>query len=109
MSSCSVLMESEVENLLQTSNAVGIDAGQFIPLPSLFTADVLKQAGLPDGVFNVVQGDQEAVDVAGAPRCEGGELCRLHADCQLHLPDRSSLQQTCTSPGRSQEPHGGDA
>jgi malonate-semialdehyde dehydrogenase (acetylating)/methylmalonate-semialdehyde dehydrogenase len=32
------------------------------PSPSLFMADLLKQAGLPDGVFNVVQGDKVAVD-----------------------------------------------
>lgn len=32
------------------------------PSPSLFMADLLKQAGLPEGVFNVVQGDKEAVD-----------------------------------------------
>ena len=32
------------------------------PTPALFMADLLQQAGLPDGVFNVVQGDKEAVD-----------------------------------------------
>ena len=32
------------------------------PSASLFIADLFKQAGLPDGVFNVVQGDKEAVD-----------------------------------------------
>ena len=32
------------------------------PSPSLFMAELLKQAGLPEGVFNVVQGDKEAVD-----------------------------------------------
>jgi malonate-semialdehyde dehydrogenase (acetylating)/methylmalonate-semialdehyde dehydrogenase len=32
------------------------------PSASLFMADLLKLAGLPDGVFNVVQGDKEAVD-----------------------------------------------
>ena len=32
------------------------------PSPSLFIADLLAQAGLPKGVFNVVQGDKEAVD-----------------------------------------------
>ncbi|NLC20585.1 MAG: CoA-acylating methylmalonate-semialdehyde dehydrogenase, partial [Halomonadaceae bacterium] len=32
------------------------------PSASLMIADLLKQAGLPDGVFNVVQGDKEAVD-----------------------------------------------
>ena len=32
------------------------------PTPSLLIAELLKQAGLPDGVFNVVQGDKVAVD-----------------------------------------------
>ena len=32
------------------------------PSPSLMMADLLRQAGLPDGVFNVVQGDKDAVD-----------------------------------------------
>ena len=32
------------------------------PSPSLMLADLWKQAGLPDGVFNVVQGDKVAVD-----------------------------------------------
>ncbi len=32
------------------------------PSASLFTAELLKEAGLPDGVFNVVHGDKVAVD-----------------------------------------------
>ncbi|HEX5638956.1 MAG TPA: CoA-acylating methylmalonate-semialdehyde dehydrogenase [Burkholderiaceae bacterium] len=32
------------------------------PSASLLMADLLKQAGLPDGAFNVVQGDKTAVD-----------------------------------------------
>lgn len=32
------------------------------PSPSLLIAQLLRRAGLPDGVFNVVQGDREAVD-----------------------------------------------
>ena len=32
------------------------------PSASLLMADLLKQAGLPNGVFNVVQGDKDAVD-----------------------------------------------
>ncbi len=32
------------------------------PSPSLLMARLLKEAGLPDGVFNVVQGDKDAVD-----------------------------------------------
>jgi malonate-semialdehyde dehydrogenase (acetylating)/methylmalonate-semialdehyde dehydrogenase len=32
------------------------------PTPSLMVADLMKQAGFPDGVFNVVHGDKVAVD-----------------------------------------------
>lgn len=32
------------------------------PSAALFLAELLKQAGLPDGVFNVVNGDKDAVD-----------------------------------------------
>ena len=32
------------------------------PSPSIRMAELLKEAGLPDGVFNVVHGDKEAVD-----------------------------------------------
>ncbi len=32
------------------------------PSPSLMMADLLKQAGLPNGVFSVIQGGKEAVD-----------------------------------------------
>jgi malonate-semialdehyde dehydrogenase (acetylating)/methylmalonate-semialdehyde dehydrogenase len=32
------------------------------PSASLLVAELLKEAGLPDGVFNVVQGDKQAVD-----------------------------------------------
>src|SRR2546430_1532710 len=32
------------------------------PSASLYTAELLKEAGVPDGVFNVVHGDKVAVD-----------------------------------------------
>ena len=32
------------------------------PTPSLMVAELMREAGFPDGVFNVVQGDKEAVD-----------------------------------------------
>jgi malonate-semialdehyde dehydrogenase (acetylating)/methylmalonate-semialdehyde dehydrogenase len=80
------------------------------PSPALFMAELLKQAGLPDGVFNVVQGDKVAVDaLLAAPRREGAELRRLHADRAVHLRDRRAPRQARAGPGRRQEPHGGDA
>ena len=47
---------------LVTGNAFVLKPSERDPSPSLFMADLLKQAGLPDGVFNVVQGDKVAVD-----------------------------------------------
>ncbi len=43
-------------------NAFVLKPSERNPSPSLFMADLLQQAGLPDGVFNVVQGDKVAVD-----------------------------------------------
>lgn len=47
---------------LATGNAFILKPSERDPSCSLFMADLLKSAGLPDGVFNVVQGDKVAVD-----------------------------------------------
>tara|TARA_R110000868_G_scaffold203445_2_gene451295 strand:- start:1808 stop:3319 length:1512 start_codon:yes stop_codon:yes gene_type:complete len=47
---------------LATGNTFVLKPSPIDPSPSLFMAKLLKQAGLPDGVFNVVQGDKEAVN-----------------------------------------------
>jgi malonate-semialdehyde dehydrogenase (acetylating)/methylmalonate-semialdehyde dehydrogenase len=47
---------------LATGNSFVLKPSERDPSPSLMMADLLKQAGLPDGVFNVVQGDKTAVD-----------------------------------------------
>jgi malonate-semialdehyde dehydrogenase (acetylating)/methylmalonate-semialdehyde dehydrogenase len=47
---------------LATGNAFILKPSERDPSASLFMADLLKQAGLPDGVFNVVQGDKVVVD-----------------------------------------------
>jgi malonate-semialdehyde dehydrogenase (acetylating) / methylmalonate-semialdehyde dehydrogenase len=43
-------------------NAFILKPSERDPSASLFLARLWKQAGLPDGVFNVLQGDKEAVD-----------------------------------------------
>ena len=43
-------------------NAFVLKPSERDPSASLFIADLWQRAGLPDGVFNVVQGDKEAVD-----------------------------------------------
>ncbi|MBT9486838.1 MAG: CoA-acylating methylmalonate-semialdehyde dehydrogenase, partial [Rubrivivax sp.] len=47
---------------LACGNAFILKPSERDPSPSLFMAELLQQAGLPDGVFNVVQGDKVAVD-----------------------------------------------
>ncbi|EHR69437.1 methylmalonic acid semialdehyde dehydrogenase [Burkholderiales bacterium JOSHI_001] len=47
---------------LACGNAFILKPSERDPSPSLFMAQLLQQAGLPDGVFGVVQGDKVAVD-----------------------------------------------
>ncbi len=47
---------------IATGNCFILKPSERDPSASLLLAELLQQAGLPDGVFNVVQGDKEAVD-----------------------------------------------
>src|SRR5690606_25194013 len=47
---------------IATGNTFVLKPSPLDPSPSLRIAELLKEAGLPDGVFNVVQGDKVAVD-----------------------------------------------
>jgi malonate-semialdehyde dehydrogenase (acetylating)/methylmalonate-semialdehyde dehydrogenase len=47
---------------LACGNAFVLKPSEKDPTPSLMLAELLAEAGLPAGVFNVVQGDKEAVD-----------------------------------------------
>ncbi len=49
-------------NALACGNTFILKPSEKDPSASMFIAELLKQAGLPDGVFNVVNGDKEAVD-----------------------------------------------
>ncbi len=49
-------------NAIACGNTFILKPSEKDPSPSLFLAELLQQAGLPDGVFNVVHGDKVAVD-----------------------------------------------
>jgi malonate-semialdehyde dehydrogenase (acetylating)/methylmalonate-semialdehyde dehydrogenase len=49
-------------NALVCGNTFVLKPSEKDPSVSLMMADLLRQAGLPDGAFNVVQGDREAVE-----------------------------------------------
>jgi malonate-semialdehyde dehydrogenase (acetylating)/methylmalonate-semialdehyde dehydrogenase len=48
---------------IAAGNTVVLKPSEKDPSAALFVASLWKEAGLPDGVFNVVQGDKDAVDV----------------------------------------------
>ena len=71
------------------------------PSASLFMAKLLKEAGLPDGVFNVVQGDKEAVDAL-----------LVHPDVQAvsfvgSTPIANYIYETCAHHGKRVQALGG--
>ncbi len=47
---------------LAAGNSVVLKPSERDPSAAIWIAELLKEAGLPDGVFNVLQGDKEAVD-----------------------------------------------
>ena len=47
---------------LACGNAFVLKPSELDPSASMFCANLLRDSGLPDGVFNVVNGDREAVD-----------------------------------------------
>jgi len=49
-------------NAIATGNALILKPSEKDPSASLWLAELWKEAGLPDGVFTVLQGDKEAVD-----------------------------------------------
>ncbi len=49
-------------NAIACGNSFILKPSEKDPSPSLLLAELVQQAGVPDGVFNVVQGDSEAVD-----------------------------------------------
>ncbi|MGJ9402111.1 CoA-acylating methylmalonate-semialdehyde dehydrogenase [Arthrobacter sp. KK5.5] len=47
---------------IAAGNTVVVKPSEKVPTATIWMAELWKEAGLPDGVFNVVNGDKEAVD-----------------------------------------------
>src|SRR5437764_119225 len=58
---------------LACGNAFVLKPSEKDPSASMLTAELLHEAGVPEGVFNVVHGDKVAVDVEKAP-AEGAKV-----------------------------------
>jgi malonate-semialdehyde dehydrogenase (acetylating)/methylmalonate-semialdehyde dehydrogenase len=51
-----------IPNALVLGNTMVLKPSEFVPLSAMRLAALLKEAGLPDGVFNIVNGGQEVVE-----------------------------------------------
>ena len=80
---------------LACGNCFILKLSERVPSASLILAELLKEAGVPDGVFQVVHGDKEAVDAILTPsRHRRGQLRRLDPDRQVHLRDRGQARRS---------------
>src|SRR5207302_7567356 len=71
------------------------------PSASVYTAELLKDAGVPDGVFNVVHGDKVAVDAI----LEHPEIAAV--SFVGSTPIARYVYETGTSHGKRMQAHGG--
>lgn len=94
---------------LVTGNCFILKPSERDPSASLLMARLLKEAGLPDGVFNVVQGDKVAVDALLQHLTSGHFVRRFDADCRVHPPAGHGPWQARAGAGRGQESHDRDA
>lgn len=51
-----------IPNALALGNAMILKPSEHVPISSHKIAELLKEAGLPDGIFSIVQGDREIVE-----------------------------------------------
>ena len=94
-------------NAIACGNTFILKPSEKDPSASIFIAELLAEAGVPDGVFNVVHGDKVAVDrILEHPDIRAVVVCRVDADRQVHLRDRHEERQARPGAGRRQEPHG---
>ncbi|MCK9422872.1 MAG: CoA-acylating methylmalonate-semialdehyde dehydrogenase [Bacteroidales bacterium] len=51
-----------IPNAITLGNTMILKPSESVPLSALKIAELLKEAGLPDGVFNIINGDREIVE-----------------------------------------------
>ena len=94
-------------NAIACGNTFVLKPSEKDPSASLLLADLLRQAGLPDGVFNVVQGDKVAVDrLLDHPDIDAVSFVGSTPIARYDLRDGHARRQAGAGPRRRQEPHG---
>ena len=71
---------------LACGNAMILKPSERDPSVPLMLAEIFKEAGLPDGVLQVVNGDKDAVDaILDNDTVQAVGLCRVYPDCAIYL------------------------
>ncbi len=95
---------------IAAGNAVVLKPSEKDPSTANWLAALWQEAGLPNGIFNVLHGDKTAVDaLAGRPTGESDLVRRVDPDRPVCVRDRHRARQARTGPRRGEEPHGGTA
>ena len=95
---------------IAAGNTVVLKPSEKDPSTANWLAGIWKEAGLPDGVFNVLHGDKVAVDaLLESPDGEGDLVRRIDPDRAVRLRHRHRARQAGAGPGRREEPHAGAA
>ena len=96
-----------VSNAIACGNAFILKPSEKDPSPSLLLAELLAEAGVPDGVFNVVQGDRVAVNaILEHPGIAAVSFVGIDADREARVRDGHPRRQARAGPRRREEPHG---
>ena len=67
---------------IAAGNTVILKPSEKDPSAAIWMAKLWTEAGLPAGVFNVLQGDKESVDgLINSDDVARNKLCRLNTDC----------------------------
>ena len=91
---------------LTCGNTFVLKPSEKVPLSSIYIAELLKQAGLPDGVFNIVQWRQRLRERHfDSPSDQSYFVRGLYCDRQIRLRDRHRERQACASSRRREESH----
>ena len=82
-------------NALVLGNTMVMKPSELVPLSVVKMAELLKEAGLPDGVFNVINGGKEIVEgIVRSQRHRSRQFCRFDQSCETRLPAINAQSET---------------
>jgi malonate-semialdehyde dehydrogenase (acetylating)/methylmalonate-semialdehyde dehydrogenase len=89
-----------VPNALVLGNCMILKPSELVPLSAMRMAELLQEAGLPDGVFNVVNGGKEIVEaICDHPGIKGTTFVGSTAVAKIVYRRASSNLQRCVALG----------